>query len=216
MEDVLDVYTRPYDPRVPQVCLDELGTQLLADSRPPLPVAPGHPAREDYEYVRHGTATCFMLFEPLRGRRQVLVTERRTKVDWAHCIRTLLDVHYPGAERVVLVQDNLNTHGPASLYEAFPPAEAKRLADRLEIHPTPKHGSWLNMAEVELGILGRQCLDRRLPDRGTVAREVAAWVAQRNAAAVTVDWRFTTADARTTLKRLYPVLAPVDCAVAEH
>ncbi len=208
MEDVLDVYTRPYDPRFPQVCLDELSTQLLADSRPPLPAAPGHPAREDYEYVRHGTANCFMLYEPLRGWREVVVTERRTRVDWAHCIRALVDAHYPAAERIVLVQDNLNTHGPASLYQAFPPAEAKRLADRLEIHPTPKHGSWLNMAEIELGVLDRQCLARRLPHREAVAQEVAAWVAERNAAGVAVDWRFTTADARIRLKRLYPSIAP--------
>jgi hypothetical protein len=216
MEDVLDVYVRPYDPRFPQVCLDELSTQLLADSRPPLPVLPGEPAREDFEYVRHGTANCFMLCEPLRGWREVLVTDRRTKLDWAQCVKTLLDVHYPAAARVVLVQDNLNTHGPASLYEAFLPAEAKRLADRLEIHHTPKHGSWLNMAEIELGVLARQCLGRRLPDRDAVAAEVAAWVGERNAAAATVDWRFTTADARIKLKHLYPVLQPLTCSVPDH
>jgi hypothetical protein len=157
-----------------------------------------------------------MLFEPLSGRRQVEVTERRTKADWARVVKRLVDVHYPAAERVVLVLDNLNTHSPASLYEAFPPAEAKRLADRLEVHHTPRHGSWLNMAEVELGVLGRQCLSRRVPDHPTLASEVAAWVAARNAAAATVDWRFTAADARTKLKRLYPVLAPGECPVADH
>ncbi|HEU5320904.1 MAG TPA: IS630 family transposase [Methylomirabilota bacterium] len=216
MEDALAAYTRPYDPRFPQVCLDELSLQLLADSRPPLPARPGAPAKEDYEYVRRGTANCFMLFEPLRGRREVLVTARRTKTDWAQCIRTLLDVCYPQAERVVLVQDNLNTHSPASLYEAFPPAAAKRLADRLAIHPTPKHGSWLTMAEIELSVLERQCLHRRLPDLDTAAAEVAGWVARRNAAAVTVDWRCTTADARIKLTHLYPVLQPITSAVTAH
>jgi hypothetical protein len=204
MEDVLDVYTRPYDPRRPQVCLDEASKQLLADTRTPQPVAPGHPARADYEYKREGTANLFMCCEPLRGWRHVTVTERRTKVDWAHCVRDLVDVYYPDAECIVLVQDNLNTHTPASLYEAFPPAEAKRIAERLEIHATPKHGSWLNMAEIELSVLGRQCLDQRIADRQTLATEVAAWEDRRNTAATTVDWRFTTADARIKLKHLYP------------
>jgi len=217
MEDVLDVYTRPYDPRFPQVCLDEASTQLLADARPPLPPAPGHAARQDYEYVRHGTANCFMLYEPLRGWREVAVTERRTKVDWARVVKDLLDVRYPDAERVVLVQDNLNTHTPASLYEAFPPAEAGRLARRLEIHPTPRHGSWLNMAEVELSVLARQCLNRRIADLGALAAEVAAWVAARNAAGAAVDWRFATADARIKLKHLYPApLQPGEPAVPEQ
>jgi len=200
----LDVYTRPYDPRRPQVCLDEASKQLLADTRTPQPVAPGHPARADYEYKREGTANLFMCCEPLRGWRHVTVTERRTKVDWAHCVRDLVDVYYPDAECIVLVQDNLNTHTPASLYEAFPPAEAKRIAERLEIHATPKHGSWLNMAEIELSVLGRQCLDQRIADRQTLAAEVAAWEDRRNTAATTVDWRFTTADARIKLKHLYP------------
>ncbi len=204
MEDVLDVYARPDDPRFPLVCLDEAGTQLLADSRPPLGAAPGRPAREDYEYARRGTANCFMLFEPLRGWRHVAVTERRTKEDWAHCVRDLVDVRHAAAERVVLVLDNLNTHTPASLYAAFPPAEAKRIADRLEIHYTPKHGSWLNMAEIELSALRRRCLDRRIPDAATLTAEVAAWEAARNAAGAAVDWRFTTADARIRLRRLYP------------
>jgi hypothetical protein len=206
MEDVLDVYTRPYDPRFPQVCLDETSRQLLADAAPPLPVAPGQPAREDYEYVRQGTVNLFLACEPLRGWRHVTVSDRRTRVDWAHCIRELVDVHYPEAEKIVLVQDNLNTHTPASLYEAFPPAEAKRLAAKLELHYTPKHGSWLNMAEIELGVLAGQCLDRRLPDRVTLEQELVAWEVERNAATRPIDWRFTTADARIKLKHLYPII----------
>ncbi len=204
MEDVLGVYTRPYDPARPVVCLDETSRQVLADVRPPLPPAPGMPRREDPEYVRQGVANLFLLCEPLRGWREVVVSDRRTRRDWAACVKELLNTHYPTAERVVLVMDNLNIHSPASLYEAFPPAEAKRLADRLEIHHTPKHGSWLNMAEIELGILQRQCLDRRLSDQATLTSEVAAWVVARNAADRRIDWRFTTADARIKLKRLYP------------
>ena len=206
MEDVLDVYTRPYDPRRPQVCLDETSRQLLGDATPPLPVAPARPAREDDEYVRGGVCNLFMLTEPLRGWRHVVVGDRRTRRDFARCIQELVDVHYPEAERIVLVMDNLNTHTPASLYEAFPPVEAKRLADKLAIHHTPKHGSWLNMAEIERHALAGQCLDRRLPDQATLAAEVAAWQADRNAAESTIDWRFTTADARIKLKHLYPVL----------
>ena len=205
MEDVLDVYTRPYDPKRPQVCLDETSRQLLADVTPPLPMAPGVPAKEDYEYVREGVVNLFMVCEPLRGWREVMVRDRRTRIDWAQCIKELVDVHYPDAEKIVLIQDNLNTHTPASLYEAFPPAEAKRLADKLELHYTPKHGSWPNMAEIELGILAGQCLDRRLPDRETLEHEVAAWVTKRNAAIRTIDWRFTTHDARIKLDHLYPV-----------
>ncbi len=205
MEDVLDVYTRPYDPRFPQVCMDETSRQLLADVAPPLPAAPGYPAREDYEYARNGVCNLFLVCEPLRGWRHVTVSDRRTRLDWAYCIQELVDVHYPEAEKIRLVMDNLNTHTPASLYEAFPPAEAKRLADKLEIHYTPKHGSWLNMAEIELSVLAEQCLDRRLPDRPTLEREVAAWEAERNAATRSIDWRFTTADARIKLKHLYPV-----------
>jgi hypothetical protein len=204
MEDVLDVYCRPYDPRFPQVCMDETSKQLLGEVRPPEPVIPGHPAHVDNEYERLGTANLFLFCEPLRGWRQVRVTDRRTKIDWAQAIRALVDVHYPDAERIVLVMDNLNTHTPASLYEAFPPAEAKRLADRLEIHPTPKHGSWLNMAEIELSVLARQCLDRRVDSRTLLEQEVAAWEADRNASQRGVNWRFTTADARIKLKRLYP------------
>ena len=204
MEDVLDVYTRPYDPRRPQVCLDETSRQLLGEVTPPLPPAPGRAAREDYEYTREGVCNLFLVCEPLRGWRHVTVSDRRTRVDFAHVLQDLVDVHYPDAERIVLVMDNLNTHSPASLYEAFPPAEAKRLADKLELHDTPKHGSWLNMAEIELSVLAEQCLDRRLPDRATLQREVAAWEQDRNAATRTINWRFTTADARITLKHLYP------------
>lgn len=206
MEDVLDVYTRPYDPRRPQVCLDETSRQVLAEVRTPRPLAPGRAARHDPEYVREGVVNLFVVCEPLRGWREVRVSEQRTRSDWAHCVRELVDVHYPDAEVIVLVMDQLNTHSPASLYQAFPPAEAKRLADKLEIHYTPKHGSWLNMAEIELSVLQRQCLDRRLGDRATVEREVAAWVAERNATAQAIDWRFTTADARIKLKRLYPAV----------
>ena len=208
MEDVLDVYTRPFDPRRPVVCFDETSRQLLGEVSLPTAVAPGQPAREDFEYVRSGVVNLFLACEPLRGWRHVTVSDRRTRVDFAHCIKDLVEVHYPDAERIVLVMDNLNIHSPASLYEAFPPAEAKRLADRLEIHHTPRHGSWLNMAEIELHALSRQCLDRRLPDQPTVAREVAAWQTPRNAAIATIDWRFTTADARIKLKHLYPSIQP--------
>jgi hypothetical protein len=205
MEDVLDVYTRPYDPRYPQICFDEVPKQLVADTRLPLPPRPGTPAREGYEYERHGTANLFLWYEPLMGRRRVEVTERRTRMDWAHCIKDLLDIHYPDAERIVLVLDNLNIHSPASLYAAFPPAEAKRLADKLQIHQTPKHGSWLNAAEIELAILTTQCLDRRIPDRDTLREEVAAWEGDRNALGASVNWRFTTETTRIKLRRLYPV-----------
>jgi hypothetical protein len=204
MEDVLDVYQRPYDPKRPQVCLDEASTQLLAEARPALPMQPGQPLRQDYEYVRHGTASLFLCFEPLQGRRHLQVRARRTKVDFAQVIKDLVDLHYPEADRIVLVLDNLNTHTPASLYEAFPPAEAKRLADKLEIHYTPEHGSWLNMAEIELSVLGRQCLHRRLPGLDILRAETAAWEATRNGCPRQVDWRFTTADARIRLTRLYP------------
>jgi hypothetical protein len=206
MEDVLDVYQRPYDPERPLVCLDETSRQLLAETRPSLPTTPGRPARHDPEYARDGVINLFLVREPLRGRRQVRLSDRRTRIDFAHCIQEVVDVHYPEASSIVLVLDQLNTHTPASLYEAFPAVEAKRLADKLEIHYTPAHGSWLNMAEIELSVLQRQCLDRRLGNRVTMAREVAAWVAARNAAATTIDWQFTTADARIKLKRLYPVI----------
>jgi hypothetical protein len=204
MEDVLAVYTRPYDPAYPVVCLDEKAKQLVAETRTPLPGAPGQPERVDYEYERCGTANLFMLFEPLTGQRHVTVTAQRTAVDFARVVREVLDVWYPQAKRVVLTMDNLNTHQLAALYEAFEPTVARRLVERLEIHHTPKHGSWLNMAEIELSVLSRQCLDRRIPDADTLTQEVAAWEQARNALARPVDWRFTTPDARIKLKRLYP------------
>lgn len=204
MEDVLDVYTRPYDSRHPLVCMDETSKQLLKDTRPALPVEPGQPERRDYEYQRGGTVNLFMFLEPLAGRRWVDVTEHRTKVDWAHRIKELVDIRYPEAETIVLVMDNLNTHTPGALYEAFAPGEARRLAEKLEIHYTPKHGSWLNMAEIELSVLSRQCLERRVPDVETLARETHAWQQRRNDASVSVDWRFTPEDARIKLKYLYP------------
>ena len=204
MEDVLDVYCRPYDPRFPQVCMDETSKQLLGEVRPPAPIIPEHPAHIDSEYERLGTANLFLFCEPLRGWRQVRVTERRTKVDWALAIRELVDLHYPAADRIVLVMDNLNTHTPASLYEAFDPAEARRILKKLEFHYTPVHGSWLNMAELEFSMLSRQCLGRRIPDRDTLATEVAAWQAARNEQRATIRWQFTVDDARTRLHRLYP------------
>jgi hypothetical protein len=205
MEDVLDVYERPYDARFPVVCMDETSLQLLTDARPTIPPSPGHLAREDYEYVRGGVCNLFLAVEPLRGWRTVAVTERRTRRDWA-CFMRAVASHYPEAERITVVLDNLNTHGPASFYEAFPPAEAQTLARRFEFHHTPAHGSWLNVAEIELSVLDRQCLDRRLPDRDALTAEVATWTAARNATPVTIEWRFTTVDARIKLKRLYPSL----------
>ena len=210
MEDVLAVYERPLDPRRPLVCFGEGSKELHGEVRAPRPLAPGRPRRADTEYERRGTANLFLWCAPLLGHRGATVTERRTRADFAHAIRDLVDARFPWAERIVLILDNLNTHDPASLYLAFPPAEAKRLWDKLEVHHTPKHGSWLNVAEIELSVLGRQCLDRRVPDRATLAAEVAAWVAARNAEARAVDWRFTTADARTKLRHLYPVPQPVD------
>ena len=216
LEDVLEVYTRPYDEARPVVCVDEGGKQLIGDVRPPLPTRPGKPQRIDAEYSRHGTANLFMVFEPLVGRRHVEVTERRTNKDFARLIKDLLDVRYPTAEKVVLVLDNLSTHTPAALYEAFAPAEARRLVERLEWHYTPKHGSWMNVAEMELSVLARQCLERRIADLEALRREIAAWERDRNAEAVRVDWQFTTADARVKLKRLYPLLEQIESAVAEH
>lgn len=210
MEDVLEVYHRPLNPQKPVVCFDEASKQLVKETRLPIPAAPGRPVTFDYEYERNGTANLFMMFEPLAGRRQVKVTARRTAVDYAEVVRELVDVHYPQAEKIVLVQDNLNTHKPASLYEAFPPQEAQRLLSKLEIHYTPKHGSWLNMAETELGVLSRQCLDRRIEDRERLTDEVAAWEADRNTTKCKVHWHFTTQDARIKLRRLYPVIQPVN------
>jgi hypothetical protein len=206
MENVLEVYTRPYDPQRPVLGCDEASKQLVADVQTPLPLAPGQPQRIDYEYERHGTANLFMVFEPLAGKRQVEVTAQRTKADFARLLRRVTDEWYPEAEVITLVVDNLNTHRPAVLYEVFEPAEARRILERLEFVYTPKHASWLNVAELELSVLGRQCLDRRLPDQEALAREVAAWQCSRNAAQVTVDWQFTTPDARVKLKRLYPSL----------
>jgi len=208
MEDVLDVYTRPYDPRRPQVCLDESSVQLIGEMRTPVPMAPGRPARYDFEYERHGVCALFMVNEPLRGWREVVVGKQRTAIDWAQVVKHLVDVHYPDAERIVLVMDNLNSHTPGSLYEAFEPTEARRLANKLEIHYTPKHASWLNMAETELSVLSSQCLDRRIPDRDTLIGEVGAWMHDRNVEQSTIDWRFTTADPRIKLKRLYPAILP--------
>lgn len=204
MEDVLEVYRRPYDPQRPVVCLDEQSKQLVKETRVPIAPRPGRNLRVDYEYERNGTANLFMRFEPLAGHRRVKVTERRTKVDFAQVIRELVDEDYPAAETIVLVMDNLNTHKIASLYEAFEPAEARRLVEKLEIHYTPKHGSWLNMAETELSILTKQCLDRRIPDQLTLCREIAAWEQPRNEAQAKIDWQFTTHDARIKLKKLYP------------
>ena len=204
MEDLLELYAERHDPLRPVVCLDELPKQLLAEVREPLPVRPGTPAREDYEYQRRGVKNVFLWCEPLAGKRHIDVTDRRTMRDWAHTVRDLVDVHYPDATVIRLVEDNLNTHRLASLYLAFSPTEARRIARKLELQYTPKHGSWLNMAEIELAVLHRQCLDRRIPDIETLRSETAAWEAERYAQCVTVDWHFTTDKARTTLKHLYP------------
>jgi hypothetical protein len=208
MEDVLETYHLPYDPEVPVVCMDEASKQLVSETRAVIPAQPGQPEIFDYEYARQGVCNLFLFVEPLAGRRHVLVKERRTRLDWAHAIKDLVDVRYPQARKIRLVMDNLNTHGPESLYEAFEPSEARRLWERLEIHHTPKHGSWLNIAEIELSVLGRQCLAGRIPDAPTLQREVTAWEAERNTSAKRVDWQFTTTDARIKLKRLYPVHGP--------
>lgn len=205
MEDVLDVYKRPVDPRQPLVCMDESSKQHIKEVRTPIPAEPGQPERYDTEYERNGVSNLFMFFEPLTGQRHAAVTDSRTAVDWAHQIRHLLDVHHPDAPKVTLVMDNLNTHRPASLYKAFEPAEARRLLDRLEIHYTPKHGSWLNVAECELSCLTSQCLkDRRIGDRETLQKEIAAWSTHVNEKQRAVDWQFTIGKARIKLKRLYP------------
>lgn len=206
MEDVLEVYTRPHDGDRVLVCLDETSKQLTAETRVPIPMAPGRPAGCDYEYERCGTANLFMLFAPLEGWRHVAVTDRRTAVDYAHVLKELADTHFANAKTIVLVQDNLNTHAKASLYEAFPAAEARRLVERFEWHYTPKHGSWLNLAESEFGHLASQCLDRRIADKQTLSDEIAAWQDQRNAHHSKADWQFTTKDARVKLKNLYPSL----------
>ena len=206
MEDTLEVYKRPYDESYPLVCMDESSKQHIKDTREPIPAKPGTVARYDTEYERNGVSNVFMFFEPLQGKRYVKVTDQRTAVDWAHQIRNLVDVHYPYAKRISLVMDNLNTHTGASLYKAFEPKEARRILEKLEIHYTPKHGSWLNMAEIELSILSRQCMDRRIPDQEVLIKEISAWQEKRNAIARPMEWRFTTEDARIKLKKLYPTL----------
>lgn len=208
MEDVLEVYHRPLDPRRPLVCMDECSKQLIAEVRDPLPPRPGDVAKYDCEYERRGTVNLFLAVEPLAGQRTVQVTDQRKRTDWALFIRHLLLIVYAKATRIVLVMDNLNTHGIASLYEAFDPATARALASRLEIHYTPKHGSWLNMAETELSVLSRQCLDRRIDNKALLTQEIAAWECNRNINCKTIDWHFTTDDARVKLKRLYPSYQP--------
>jgi len=204
MEDVLAVYMQSRDPDRPLVCLDETSKQLIAETRVPIPMKPGRAARVDYEYERNGVANLFMLFAPLEGWRHVKVTDRHTAIDYAHVLKDLADTHFPRAKTIALVQDNLNVHSKASLYEAFPPAEARRLVERFAWHFTPKHGSWLDLAESELGVLSTQCLDRRIPDKPTLIAEIAAWEEERNAHHTTADWQFTTKDARIKLKHLYP------------
>ncbi len=206
MEDILAVYQRPYDDQYPVICMDEQPKQLIKETRVPLPARPGQPQRFDYEYERQGTVNLFLFTEPLTGWRRVSVRKRRTAIDWAEEIQRLLEVDYPQAKKVLLVCDNLNTHDIASLYKRFPPEKARTLAERLEIHYTPKHGSWLNIAESELAALTRQCLDRRIGDIETLRKETTAWYQERNQAQKAVDWQFTTQDARTRLKRLYPQL----------
>lgn len=204
MEDVLDLYEQSYDPRYPQVCFDERPYQLVSETRQPLPARPGKPLRYDYEYKREGTCNLFVFFQPLACWRHVKVTDRRTKLDFAYCMRDLVDVHFPEAVMIRLVMDNLNIHKLRVLYEVFEPAEARRIARKLEIHYTPLHGSWLNMVEIEIAVLSKQCLDRRIPSRLTLEKEVLAWEQRRNALQATVNWQFTSTDARTKLKCLYP------------
>jgi DDE superfamily endonuclease len=206
MEDVLEVYHRPYNPEYPVVCMDESPKQLIGEVHPPIPIKPGSVEKIDAEYVRNGTVEIFMEVEPLAGRRHVAVTEHRTKIDWAAQIKEMLDIRYPNAKKVVLVMDNLNTHSTASFYEAFLPEEARRLTERLEIHYTPKHGSWLNIAEIELSVLQGQCLNRRISDIETMRNEVDSWQTNRNNQIKKINWQFTTDNARTKLKKLYPKL----------
>lgn len=204
MEAVLEVYQTAYNPNVPVICIDEATKQLVKETLVPIPAERGQPERVDYEYERNGTANLFMVSEPMVGWRRVEVTKQRTALDYAHLLKTLVDVDYAQADKVIVIADNLNTHSPASLYKAFEPTEAQRILSRVEFCHTPKHGSWLNMAEIELSILSRQCLDRRIPNMDTLKREVAAWQDNRNHEETWIDWRFTTADARVKLKRLYP------------
>ena len=204
MEDVLSVYKRPYDPERPVVCMDEMPRQLIREVREPIPMESGRPKRHDYHYQREGVVNLFMFFEPLAGWRTVMIRERRTKIDWAHCMKRLLEKHYSDADKVILVMDNLNTHGLSSFYEAFPPEEAFRLSQRLEIHYTPEHGSWLNMAEIENSAMARQCLSQRIPEKQVMEEETSAWSDQRNEEGASANWRFRTEDARIKLRRLYP------------
>ena len=204
MEDILDLYQQPYDPKKPLVGMDETSKQLIKETRSRMRAKKGQMERYDYEYERNGVSNIFMFFDPLSGWRHVKVTDRRTKADWAKCMQELVDVHYPEAELIKVVLDNLNTHNPSALYEVFEPAEARRILRKLEFHYTPSHGSWLNIAEIELSVLSRQCMDRRIPDKDTLTSEVAAWEESRNSSGAKVDWRFTTADARIKLKHLYP------------
>lgn len=204
MEDVLEVYKRPYDPKRPLICMDEMPKQLLTDTRETLPIQPGKAERFDYEYKRGGVADLFMLFEPLAGKRHIEITDQRRRVEWAEVMRIVADELYPEAEKIVVVLDNLNTHVLAAFYLTFAPCEARRLIERFEFHYTPKHGSWLNMAEIELSALVRQCLDRRIPDKDILIREVKSWEDQRNSEVIKVHWQFTTADARVKLMNLYP------------
>lgn len=206
MEDVLDVYKRPYNEEHPVVCVDESNKQLVKETREPIAAEPGQPERYDTEYERNGVSNIFLACEPLKGKRQIKITDHRKKTDFAEFIKELVDVHYVNAKKIVLVMDNLNTHNGSSLYEKFEPAEAKRILDKLEIHYTPKHGSWLNMAEIELSHLSRQCLDRRIADKDIMATETLAWCNERNNAEIKIDWQFTTSDARIKLKKLYPVI----------
>lgn len=205
MEDILEVYHRPYNPQYPVVCLDESSKQLIGEVSSPIPMAPGHPVLMDDEYVRNGVAEIFLEVEPLAGTRNVAVTERRTRIDWAKYVKNMLDVRYPRADKVILVMDNLNTHNISSLYQAFAPEEAFRLAQRLEIHYTPKHGSWLNIAEIELSVLKRQCLPERIPCIELMRKMIATWNSERNAKQTPVIWQFSTENARVKLKRLYPI-----------
>ncbi len=204
MEDILDVYQRPYDPLQPLVCMDEMSKPLIDETRVPLLIIPGQPEKYDYEYERKGVNNVFMVFEPLMGERHVSVTDHRTRVDWAKCIKDIVDIHYPEAAKITVIMDNLNTHRPSSLYQAFSPEEARRLLNKLEFHYTPKHGSWLNMAEIEFSALKRQCLDCRIPDQATLKQKVAEWEQARNVRAVKANWQFKTENARIKLKKLYP------------
>ena len=206
MEDILDVYQRPYNPLYPVVCLDETSRQLIEETRVPIAVKPGEPKKVDYEYRRNGVVDLFMIFEPLAGQRHVMITDSRKRTDFANCIEMIEDEYYPNCEKIVLVMDNLNTHSIASLYTAFPPEKARRLAEKLEIHYTPKHASWLDMAEIEIGIMSRQCLSDYLANKDKIESEVLAWCTKRNSNNSKVDWQFTTSDARIKLKRLYPII----------